>query len=345
MRHARGLSDEQCFGSGPAVFATPVASPHLIEAIKQVVREQQLRVAASASPLTRPGRGFHNTTIGTGMAELRIGEIPELLQAYLPFHAHDVIKADVRFSYGSERPKQDDGKGMLGLSLRLYFPDHNVWNLTQLSSSVFLKNADEVLLTMQAAKAAAEKYPSESRVRSALAVAFYIVRRAPRGRKWPMLKFGWNATMSRHDSVASTTFFNPTTYALDHPNNGRSYAARFEIYPTISQAEERGPNHALGVDLSNRYAQGPLAYSFGARFYSDEVETPIDDPSVPWPTAFMKLGMLIVSPANKSEHDRIAIQSYNPAQVASRVRSLSTVNTVRGAVYEASQQLRFGDPR
>lgn len=312
-----------------------------------LVRDQQLRVAASDNPPARPDRGFHKNTIGTGQAELRIGEIPEELQDYLPFRPHGVVRADVRFSYGSERPKRDDGKGMLGLSLRLYVPHNHTWNLTQLSAPVFLKNAEEVLLTMQAAKAAEESASHRSEIRRGLAVVIHILRNAPPGRTWAMLKFGWNATFQRNGSVATTTFVNPMSYALDHPSNGRSYAVRFELQPTTSEAVGSGSTCSLAQDLRDRYAQGPVVYSFGARFYADEQQTPLDDPSVPWSTAFVKLGALAVLPALESDQERIAAQSYNPVHMAPRIRSLSTINDVRNAVYEASLQLRQtnGSPR
>lgn len=329
----------QALGSGPAVFASPVADPGLVEAMKALVRDQQVRVAASASPPALPDRGFHKTTIGTGQGELRIGDIPDELRAYLPMHPGAIVRGDVRFSYGSERPKPDDGKGMLGLSLRLSMPDNSVWNLTQLSEAVFLKTAEEVLLTMQAAKAAAAK-PGRSEVCRAIAVVTYILRNAPRGRTWAMLKFGWNASLRRHRSVAATSFVNPTSYALDHATSGRSYAVRFELQPTAAAAVGTGSGTSLANDLRARYAQGPVVYDFGARFFTDERETPIDDPSAPWPTAFVKLGTLVVSPAVEADRERIATQPYNPGCVATGIRSLSTINAIRTEVYEASAHLR-----
>lgn len=156
-----------------------------------------------------------------------------------------------------------------------------------------------------------------------------------------MLKFGLNASLRKHGSVAATTFVNPTSYALDHPSNGRAYAVRFELQPTTSLAVASGSKPSLANDLRARYAEGPIVFDFGARFFADERETPIDDPSVPWTTAFVRLATLVVSPAPDGDRERIATQPYNPGRVAPGIRSLSTINAIRNAVYEASAQLRL----
>jgi hypothetical protein len=131
------------------------------------------------------------------------------------------------------------------------------------------------------------------------------------------------------------------------------YAVKFTVRPvpgTVAAAERASlTDDFLGDELAERLRQEDLMFDFLVQFYVDDVNTPIEDTSVPWlpeHAPLLKVAQLRIPRSRRDDRltslvDRL---SFSPWHALEDHRPLGNVMRARRVAYEKSAALRQHRP-
>ena len=158
--------------------------------------------------------------------------------------------------------------------------------------------------------------------------------------------FGRIAQMARtvgkaFGGFATESFFSAAPIACG------PYAVRVRLVPDPTNGPSQpDAKQDWGADIKARLKAGPLHYELQLQPYVSEALTPIEDPTVSWPTPYTTVGHLTLP---QQDLDAAAAQAlsvdvekaiFDPWQALAAHRPLGDVMRARKVVYFASQQGR-----
>jgi hypothetical protein len=120
------------------------------------------------------------------------------------------------------------------------------------------------------------------------------------------------------------------------------YAAKVRLVP-VDAAETPAPSRDdWSSDVRARLATGPLRWNLDLQFFVDETTTPIEDPTVLWPTPFITVAR-VEAPKQSPDPaltDAIEAAVFDPWQALVEHRPLGEIMRARKVAYFASQRER-----
>lgn len=264
----------------------------------------------------------------------------------LPDHARHGLfakparyEALVRFSNGAGKRQADKVGDVRGIAVKvLGVPGKKVLGdastqdfLGILSSAVPFRNADDFVGVIWATRS------------PALALFRLLGTIGPRA--FPLLKKLLAGLKQPPAALTSKRFFS----AL--PIQCGPYAARFAFTPSDTTADPlpAGPDFH-GEVLASRLRRGPVAYDLELQFFVDEATTPIEDPTVDWPTPYVRVGRLelpqqdVASERGKQLSERGERLSFDPWHALVEHQPLGGMMRARKAAYFASITTRGASP-
>jgi hypothetical protein len=127
------------------------------------------------------------------------------------------------------------------------------------------------------------------------------------------------------------------------------YAAKYSFVPMGATASGETPDD-LGAELAGRVAKGPLTWELQVQFFTDERTTPIEDPTVDWPTPYTPVARLTVAKQDvQSERGQKLASwaehlSFDPWHAQQEFRPIGAMMRSRSAAYRVSTQARSVAP-
>jgi hypothetical protein len=125
------------------------------------------------------------------------------------------------------------------------------------------------------------------------------------------------------------------------------YAVRVRLVPASSNGKAAlDAGSDFEADFSSRLARGPLHWDMQLQFYADEEHTPIENPTVNWPTPYHTVARLMLPKQDTrgSEGTELAgkVEAcvIDPWQALAEHRPLGDVQRARKVVYFESQKGR-----
>jgi hypothetical protein len=158
--------------------------------------------------------------------------------------------------------------------------------------------------------------------------------------------FGRVAQMARtmgqaFGGFATESFFSAAPIACG------PYAVRVRLVPDTANGPSRpDAKKDWGADLKARLKAGPLHYELQLQPYVSEALTPIEDPTVNWPTPYTTVGHVALpqqdleAPAGQALAAEVEKNIFDPWQALAAHRPLGDVMRARKVVYFESQKGR-----
>ncbi|MHB1067256.1 MAG: catalase family protein [Candidatus Nanopelagicales bacterium] len=166
-------------------------------------------------------------------------------------------------------------------------------------------------------------------------IAWYALRtRGPLGAPGMLASLG--ATVGRR-----FTGFGTETFWSAAPLANGPYAIRVRLVPVDPGPPATSKDWA--ADLAARLADGPLRYDLQLQFYCDESITPIEDPTVDWPSPYVTVGRLDLPQQDPSSEAGERVQAeaeaaaFDPWAALADHRPLGEVMRARKSAYRTSQ--------
>ena len=155
--------------------------------------------------------------------------------------------------------------------------------------------------------------------------------------------FGGLATLKTLAGTLGVPFtgFATETFWSALPIANGPYAVRVRLVPV-----DPGPPAATSdwaADMSARLAAGPLTYDLQLQFFTDEAATPIEDPTVDWPTPYLTVARLTIPVQDPASEHGVALQAeaegaaFDPWSALIEHRPLGEIMRARKVAYRASQ--------
>lgn len=301
--------------------------------------EHAKRLVTLQRSLGGASRALHAKGHGVFEASLEIVDgLPEHASHGL-FAESKRFEALVRFSNGSGKRQADkvgDVRGIavkvLGVEGKKVLGDAATQDLLAiLSPAVPFRNADEFVAVVWGTRS-----PPLALFRLIGALG---LRAIPLLRK---LLAGFKAPQA---SLAAKRFYS----AL--PIQCGPYAVRFAFTPREEAAEPLGVGPDFHAEaLAARLRRGPVTYDLELQFFVDEATTPIEDPTVDWPTPYIRVGKLELpqQDAASERGERIAQRgerlSFDPWHALTEHRPLGNMMRARKHAYYASVTTRGAEP-
>jgi len=143
--------------------------------------------------------------------------------------------------------------------------------------------------------------------------------------------------------VPPITSLSELRYFSNTPIRVGPYAAQFALVATttVPAPSDKLTTTDLGAELKARLATQDIEYAFEARFFVDEMTTPIEDPSVVWSGSSVRLATLTIPRQDPTlAHDEVEAASFDPWHAIVEHQPLGTLMRARKAAYFASVQAR-----
>jgi hypothetical protein len=295
-----------------------------------------------------PTRTLHAKGVLDLLAEFTVlSDLPDYARRGL-FAKGGTFRAYVRFSNGSPVAGSDRNPDVRGIAIKLLgvtglkiipgMEDAPTQDFLMIRDAALpFKNADEFAPFILAAVSPLTRFPGLI-FKFGLSRIFRILGQAKKGASRPMV------------SLATTAFFSAAPIAFG-PN-----AIQYGLKPQAVDGPGAQPGQSdnyLAEELSARLKQGPVHYDFGARFYQDEVLTPIEDASIEWKESsarFVPLARLTLLPQDPASakgqklHDFIEKLSFDPWHALTEFRPLGSMMRARRVAYKVSVKERQAAP-
>lgn len=119
------------------------------------------------------------------------------------------------------------------------------------------------------------------------------------------------------------------------------YAVKVRLQPDA----DNGPALAdarkdWGADMAQRLRQGDLGYTLSVQPFVDEARTPIENPSIAWPSAYVPVARLELPQQDITDAPAIEQGVFDPWVGLAAHRPLGNIMRARQVVYYQSQQTR-----
>jgi hypothetical protein len=313
---------------------------------EQIPSDEEARFAAHAQRFTalqqrtahdgRTGRALHLKAHGLFEARFEVlADLPARARHGL-FAEPRSYDAVVRYSNGAAGVKPDSAGDVRGIAVKLLgvagdkvlAPASTQDFLGILSPALPFRNADEFVAVVWAIR---NPVLALFRLIAALGPVrpFQILRRVAAGRK------------DEHRSLATRVFYSGA------PIQCGPFAARFSLVPrAAADAPLAVSPDMFATDLAARLRAGPVTYDFALQFFVDQATTPIEDPSVDWPTPYVTVARLVLAQQDASSErgKRLTAAgerlSFDPWHALVAHRPLGNIMRARKHAYYASTQGR-----
>jgi hypothetical protein len=141
-------------------------------------------------------------------------------------------------------------------------------------------------------------------------------------------------------------FATETLYSTLPMANG-PYAVRVRLVPAPANGKPAaGARRDWAADFAQRLRAGPLHWDLQLQYFADEDVTPIENPTVDWPTPYTTVARLMLPQQDLDGEDAQALAQrveqtvIDPWQALADHRPLGEIQRARKVVYLASQQGR-----
>jgi hypothetical protein len=155
--------------------------------------------------------------------------------------------------------------------------------------------------------------------------------------------------LGRMMKVATRPFTGFATESLFSavPMANGPYAVRVRLVPAASNGgPSAGAQADWAADFSARLANGPLHWDLQLQYFASEALTPIENPTVNWPTPYSTVARLMLprqdtaSPQGRKLCEEVEATVIDPWQALAEHRPLGDVQRARKVVYFESQKGR-----
>ncbi len=166
----------------------------------------------------------------------------------------------------------------------------------------------------------------------ALATAWRFTQAVGLARAFVILKGFSTSTSARFSGFPASHFWSMLPFKLGPA------AARFSLAPEV--ADGVVPASIRG-DLATRLREG-ASWRIRVQLWSDPVETPIEDPTVDWPSPWVDVGTLSIPRTDLQSASGLAVSAsverlaFDPWHAVEEMRPLGAMNRARKAVYFAA---------
>ncbi|HSB93746.1 MAG TPA: SRPBCC family protein [Flavitalea sp.] len=243
----------------------------------------------------------------------------------------------VRFSNASTDPKPDKKKDVRGIAIKLMgVPGEKLLNrarhqqtqdfLLMNSETFFSRNVEEFSKLLTAATAT-----SKSKLLLFALNPFH----------WPLLK-RVSSSNKRCSNPLSIAYWSTQPYQFGSGN----VAVKYHLRPSPDNVivnENLDDDLYLRNNLVHTLYDHQAAFDFYVQFQTDPDTMPIEDPTVPWESPYIKLASLIIPSQTFDEPQQLAFGenlSFNVWHSLPEHRPLGSFNRVRKRVYEALSAYR-----
>lgn len=121
------------------------------------------------------------------------------------------------------------------------------------------------------------------------------------------------------------------------------YAVRVRLVPVDPAPPTPGASKDWAADVAARLRTAPLLFDLQLQFFTDEATTPIEDPTVDWPTPYLTVGRLTIPAQDVASGPGAALQTeveamaFDPWSALVEHRPLGSIMRARKAAYRTSQ--------
>jgi prostaglandin-endoperoxide synthase 2 len=140
-------------------------------------------------------------------------------------------------------------------------------------------------------------------------------------------------------SVLTQIYYSQTAARL-----GRGLVVKYRLHPRVTDTSPLPPEEAgkkaadyLKTDLVSTIRERDVAFDFDVQLFDREATTPIDDPTVEWPTGFTKVATLVIPRQeindSKARNDFAENISFTPWHSRLEHEPLGRMNAARRDVY------------
>lgn len=245
----------------------------------------------------------------------------------------------VRFSNGAARQQPDPKPDIRGIAVKIIGVDgkKSIPGLEDARTQDFLairtptvpmRSADEFVAIVRAAQSPALL---PVKLLGALGVrrGFQLVKALVKGLRVPMT------------SLATTSYYG----AL--PIKFGPYAVHFGFFPPEPAVASAGKDPMyIGKQLAARLRESAVTYEMRVQFFEDAAKTPIEDPTVEWPTPWVPVAKLVIgkqdvdSARGQRLGELVEKLSFDPWHAREDLRPLGGLMRARNHAYRVSTQGR-----
>ncbi|AUC80769.1 SRPBCC family protein [Lacinutrix sp. Bg11-31] len=243
----------------------------------------------------------------------------------------------VRFSNSQSKPQKDKKKDIRGIAIKLmdvqgekllnnkrHETTHDF--LLMSSETFFSKNIKEFRGTLKASTA-----------KNKLKLLLYFLN----PKHWSLLK-RLMGTFIKCKNPLEIPYWSTQPYrfgALDK-------AVKYYLKPSADNCyvnENIKEPHYLKINMAQTLYNHPAKFDFFVQFQTDATTMPIEDPTVPWTSQYVKLATLEIPPQQFNTNKQLEFGenlSFNSWHVLPEHRPLGSFNRVRKRVYEFMAEYR-----
>lgn len=288
----------------------------------------------TSSEIAKAHRGQHPKNHGAVWARFEVSDdVPNRLKKGLFKNAAD-YNCVIRFSNGAEQ--EDNKQDVHGMAIKVIKSKYGNPQQTETQDFLladnpvfFAKNVEHLLGFLSEMKTANGDKQLERQIAVKLALSTH-----------PALR-GFRKHLKT--SPLQATYWSQTPYQLGHTAVKYKVVPREDnFYPVPIPGT---PANALREAMVQRLTQQrrPAVFDFFVQEYTDALTTPIEDPTVEWPSPPIKMATITIYPQkfdSKQQMEFCENLTFTPWRAAKEHRPLGGINRARQAIYEASSKLR-----
>jgi len=237
----------------------------------------------------------------------------------------------VRFSNSQTQPKADKKKDIRGIAIKLMgVPGEKILNdkrhetthdfLLMSSETFFSKNIKEFRGTLKA-----------STSKSKLKLAVYFLN----PKHWSILK-RLMKTFVKCNNPLSIPYWSTQPYRFGQKNKAVKYFLKPSANNKYINENIKEPDY-LKINMAQTLNNHAVKFDFYVQFQTDVISMPIENPTVPWTSEFVKLATLEIVPQQFDTNQQIKFGedlSFNSWHALPEHRPLGSFNRARKRVYE-----------
>ncbi len=307
---------------------------------KEIFDEMMREMKAQVDDLYRNKkmlRQVHTKMHGCVKAAFEIEEqLPKELQVGV-FVPGKTYHTWVRFSNASTVPQEDGKKDIRGIALKLMgVPGDKLLEdekhettqdfLLMSSETFFSKNVEEFRGAMKALTA-----------KSKFALLFFFLKPFNWGLAGRMLK-----SLIKCVNPLETPYWSTQAYRFGTEDRAVKYFLKPSENNTLINENTTDPDY-LKINLAQTLNSHEAQFDFMVQFQTDADEMPIEDPTVPWKSPFVKLATLRIVPQRFDSQEQMEFGdnlSFNPWHSLPAHKPLGSFNRARKVAYEGMSKYR-----
>lgn len=298
-----------------------------------------------------PMRGNH-AKIVAGFLDARFiisDDIPTHLQAGFLLPGEE-YRAILRFSNGSGKLTDDDSVGDLrGVTMRVITKQGGQDFLMTNAEPHHARDAREAMVAIMSgvekdiiADKLPAHFPLEEEIAGLIGALPYLIKHLG-------LKTGWQVAqtlkkqMKRSvESLATETFWSRSPIAIGKvPDPKQSVAVKYRLKPAKPKHIAPVSQKDLGKELKELVDRQEVKYFFQVQRFINNTDTPVEDSTVHWPSAFETIAELIIPQHAAFNNKAVDDLVFSPWNIdLTSFLPIGSMNRSRKKVYQASVGLR-----